>query len=162
MEFPGALYHVIVRGNERRDVFRDDADRELYLRRVHHYRERFEFRLLAYCLMSNHVHLALESGSVPLSRVMLGLQSSYTQAFNRRYRRSGHLFQGRYKAYLVDGDRYFAALIRYVHHNPVEARLLGSADFQQQLGKQLAAGVKTYFQRAGVPLNGANTSGAAQ
>src|SRR6266571_8244480 len=55
---------------------------------------------------------------------MLGLQSSYTQAFNRRYRRSGHLFQGRYKAFLVDGDRYFAALIRYVHHNPVEARLV--------------------------------------
>jgi REP element-mobilizing transposase RayT len=123
VEFAGALYHVIVRGNERRDVFRDDSDREGYLRRLERYRERFEFRLLAFCLMSNHVHLAVEAGSVPLSRVMLALQSSYTQAFNRRHRRVGHLFQGRYKAFLVDADRYFVALIRYIHRNPVEAGL---------------------------------------
>ena len=123
VEFPGALYHVIVRGNERKAVFRDDADRELYLRRLAHYRERYEFRLIAYCLMTNHVHLALETGEVPLSRVIHGLQSSYTQAFNRRYRRSGHLFQGRYKAFLVDADRYFVALLRYIHSNPLEARL---------------------------------------
>lgn len=128
VEFPGALYHVIVRGNERKAVFRDDADRELYLRRLRHYRERFEFRLLAYCLMTNHVHLALETGQAPLSQVIHGLQSSYTQAFNRRYQRSGHLFQGRYKAFLVDGDRYFVALLRYIHCNPVEAHLTERAE----------------------------------
>ncbi len=123
IEFPGALYHVIVRGNERKAVFHDDADRELYLGRLAHYRERYEFRLIAYCLMTNHVHLALETGDVPLSRVIHGLQSSYTQRFNWRHRRSGHLFQGRYKAFLVDAERYFFALLRYIHRNPLEARL---------------------------------------
>jgi putative transposase len=123
VEFPDGLYHVIVRGNERKAVFRDDADRELYLRRLAHYRERFEFRLIAYCLMTNHVHLALETGEAPLSRAIHGLQSSYTQAFNRRHQRSGHLFQGRYKAFLVDADRYFLALLRYIQCNPLEAGL---------------------------------------
>lgn len=94
IEFPGALYHVIVRGNERKDVFRDDADREEYLHRLAHYREKFQFRLLAYCLMNNHVHLAIEVSRDPLSRIMAGLQSAYTQYFNRRHRRVGHLFQG--------------------------------------------------------------------
>lgn len=121
IEFPGALYHVIVRGNERKSVFHDDADRELYLGRLAHYRERYEFHLIAYCLMTNHVHLALETREVPLSRVIHGLQSSYTQRFNRRHHRSGHLFQGRYKAFLVDAERHFLALLRYIHRNPLEA-----------------------------------------
>lgn len=127
LEFPGAVYHVTVRGNERRPVFRDDSDRNEYLDRIAHYRERFRFRLLAYCLMTNHVHLAVRSGPVPLSRVMAGLQSSYTQWFNRRHGRVGHLFQGRYKAFLVQEDRYLLALIRYIHLNPVCARLVESA-----------------------------------
>ncbi len=124
IEFPGAVYHVVARGNEQRDVFQDDADRERYLARLDHYRTRFQFRVYAYCLMSNHVHLALEAGLVPLSRIMLCLQGSYTQQFNRRHSRVGHLFQGRYKAFLVDKDRYLLALIRYIHENPVCARLV--------------------------------------
>src|SRR6266540_7041284 len=124
IEFPGAMYHVIVRGNERKAVFRDDADREDYLRRLARYREKFGFRLLAYCLMNNHVHLAIEAGNDPLSRIMAGLQSSYTQYFNRRHDRSGHLFQGRYKAFLVEKDRYALALVRYIHENPVKARVV--------------------------------------
>jgi REP element-mobilizing transposase RayT len=121
IEFAGALYHVIVRGNERKAVFRDDQDRSHYLERVAHYRGKFGFRLLAYCLMDNHVHLAIEAGEVPLSRIMAGLQSSYTQAFNRRHRRVGHLFQGRYKAFLIEKDRYALALLRYIHENPTRA-----------------------------------------
>ena len=74
---------MIVRGNERRAVFRDDADRERYLERLAHYREKFSFQLLAFCLMDNHVHVAIETGQPPLSRIMAGLQSSYTQYFNR-------------------------------------------------------------------------------
>jgi len=127
LEYPGAVYHVVARGNERREIFRDDSDRELYLSRVRHYRERFGFRLYAYCLMTNHLHLALETGQVPLSRVMLGIHGSYTQAFNRRHRRAGHLFQGRYKAFLVQKDRYLLALIRYIHENPVKAKIVGRA-----------------------------------
>src|SRR5712692_3372356 len=106
LEFAGAVYHVVVRGNERRAIFRDDGDRERYLSRPAHYREKFGFRLLAFCLMDNHVHLAIGTGEKPLSRIMAGLQSSYTQSFNRRHRRVGHLFQGRYKAFLVEEDRY--------------------------------------------------------
>jgi putative transposase len=95
LEFAGAVYHVIARGNEQRDVFRDDSDREFYLRRLARYQTKFRFRLYAYCLMTNHVHLALETGPVPLSRIVLALHSSYAQAFNQRHRRVGHLFQGR-------------------------------------------------------------------
>ncbi|MEO8431104.1 MAG: transposase [Acidobacteriota bacterium] len=127
LEFPGAVYHVTARGNERRSVFRDDRDREEYLARVARYRERFRFEVLAYCLMTNHVHLALRCGPIPLSRIMAGLHSTYTQWFNCRHRRVGHLFQGRYKAFLVQEDRYLVALIRYIHRNPVEAKLVARA-----------------------------------
>jgi putative transposase len=120
----GGVYHVIARGNERSAIFRDDRDREQYLSRLAHYRRRFGFRLLAYCLMGNHVHLAIRRGPVALSRVMAGLQSSYTQWFNRRHRRSGHLFQGRYKAFLVQEDVYLLGLVRYIHENPVKAKLV--------------------------------------
>lgn len=118
---------MIVRGNERKAVFRDDADRIMYLARLTHYREKFGFRLLAYCLMDNHVHLAIETADAPLSRVMAGLQSSYTQYFNRRHARVGHLFQGRYKAFLVEKDRHALALLRYIHENPVKAGLVARA-----------------------------------
>ncbi len=124
VEVAGGLYHVIVRGNERKAVFRDDSDRERYLKRLAHYREKFGFQLLAYCLLDNHVHLAMETGKIPLSRVMAGLQSSYTQYFNRRHERVGHLFQGRYKAFLVEEDPYALALLRYIHENPVKARIV--------------------------------------
>ncbi|MDQ6894878.1 MAG: transposase [Acidobacteriota bacterium] len=121
LEAEGCLYHVVARGNERRPVFLDDRDRNEYLRRLAGYRERFRFELLAYCLMRNHVHLAIRRGGVTLGTIMHALQSSYTQWFNRRHERVGHLFQGRYHASLVDHDRYFLALLRYIHLNPVEA-----------------------------------------
>lgn len=127
LEFPGAVYHVTARGNERRPVYRDDRDREEYLARIAEYRDRFQFQLLGYCLMTNHVHLAVRTGVVPLSRIMGGLHSTYTQWFNRRHRRVGHLFQGRYKAFLVQEDCYLVALIRYIHRNPVEAKLVERA-----------------------------------
>jgi REP element-mobilizing transposase RayT len=128
VEVAGGLYHVIVRGNERRAVFRDDADRAKYLQRLAHYREKLSFQLLAYCLLDNHVHLAIETGKPPLSKVMAGLQSSYTQYFNRGHDRAGHLFQGRYKAFLVEEDPYALALIRYIHENPVKAHIVERPD----------------------------------
>jgi putative transposase len=144
IEFAGALYHVIARGNERKPVFRDDEDRRDYLERLAHYREKFEFRILAYCLMNNHVHLAIETGKAPLSRIMAGLQSSYTQYFNRRHGRVGHLFQGRYKSFLIEKDRYALALLRYIHENPVKAGMVArpqdyawSSDRHYRRGKGL-------------------------
>jgi putative transposase len=128
LEFPGAMYHVIARGNERKSIYRDDEDRQRYLDRLAFYREKFSFQLLAYCLMDNHVHLAIETGKAPLSRIMAGLQSSYTQYFNWRHARVGHLFQGRYKAFLVEEDPYGLALIRYIHENPVRAKAVERAE----------------------------------
>ena len=118
VEFDGALYHVIVRGNQRQRTFHDDRDRESYLQRIEHYRQRYRFRLYAYVLMSNHVHLLMESQRVGLSKIMQGIQGSYTQSYNRRHRKVGHLFQGRYKAILCDRDAYLMELVRYIHLNP--------------------------------------------
>jgi putative transposase len=90
---------------------------------LEHYRVKFHVGIYAYCLMPNHVHLLLESGSEPLSKFMQGLQQSYAQYFNRSYRKVGHLFQGRYKAIICDKDKYLLALLRYIHFNPVRAGL---------------------------------------
>ena len=119
----GLLYHVIVRGNQRRKTFRSDDDYKVYLDRLEKYRAKFQVRIHAYCLMPNHVHLLLETGSTPLAKFMQGLQQSYTQYFNRRYHKVGHVFQGRYKAIICDKDKYLLALVRYIHLNPVRARL---------------------------------------
>jgi len=127
LEVPGGLYHVTARGNERRALFRGDGDRREYLELLARCREKFRFQLLAYCLMTNHVHLAIRTGAEPLSRIMARLHSIYAEEFNRRHDRVGHLFQGRYKASLVRDDRYLFALLRYVHRNPVSARIVSRA-----------------------------------
>src|SRR5215472_13522323 len=118
LEVLGGLYHVIARGNERRSIFRDDADRRRYLALIARYREKFGFQFLAYVLMNNHVHLAIETGEAPLSKVMAGLQSSYTQYFNRRHDRVGHLFQ------FVWGQSSFVVLL-CPHGSPAAARGVG-------------------------------------
>lgn len=121
---PGLLYHVIVRGNQRRLTFRNHDDYRAYLDRLDKYRAQCRVRVYAYCLMPNHVHLLVETGATPLAKFMQGLQQSYTQYFNRRYRKVGHLFQGRYKAIICERDKYLQALIRYIHLNPVRAKLV--------------------------------------
>jgi putative transposase len=122
VEFAGALYHVIARGNQRRDIFADDEDRRGYLQRLEHYRVRYQFTVYAYMLMSNHVHLLLETGSVPLSKIMQGIQFSFTQRYNRRHGTTGHVFQSRYKAILCDRDAYLLELVRYIHLNPARMK----------------------------------------
>ena len=122
VEFAGAFYHVISRGNQRQTIFRSDADRKYYLERLEHYRQRYGFKVYAYVLMSNHVHMLLETREVPLSRIMQGLQFRYTGYFNKKYNKVGHLFQGRYKAILCDRDAYLLELVRYLHLNPQRMR----------------------------------------
>ncbi len=130
IEYPGALYHVIARGNQRRDVFHDDMDRLRYLAKLRAYKQRYGFRVYAYVLMTNHVHLLLEPQHIALSKIMQGLHQSYTQGYNRRYGAVGHVFQGRYQAILCDRDAYLLALVRYIHLNPVRARLVADpADY---------------------------------
>jgi REP element-mobilizing transposase RayT len=119
----GLLYHVIVRGNQRRKTFGHDDDYRAYLDRLEKYRTQCQVRIYAYCLMPNHVHLLVETGSPPLAKFMQGVQQSYTQYFNRRYRKVGHLFQGRYRAIICDRDKYLLALVRYIHLNAVRAKL---------------------------------------
>jgi putative transposase len=119
VQFSGAIYHVTIRGNGRRNIFGDDRDRERFLLRLAESVKTYGIRLYLFCLMSNHVHLLLETPSPNLSRFMQSLETGYTVYFNLRRRTSGHLFQGRFKAKLVEGDDYLLKLSRYVHLNPV-------------------------------------------
>ncbi len=124
IEYPGAFYHVIVRGNQGQNIFSDRQDRIEYLNRVMHYKHKCGFVLYAYVLMSNHVHLLVETTTTPLSKIMQFLNFTYTRRFNRKYGKTGHLFQGRYKAFLCDRDTYLLALVRYIHLNPVRAGIV--------------------------------------
>jgi putative transposase len=122
IEYDGALYHVTSRGNERRSVFRDDTDRELFLNILAQVRERFHWICHAYCLMNNHYHLVIETPDGNLSKGMRQLNGVYTQAFNKRHGRVGHLFQGRFKGILVQKESHFLEVCRYVVLNPLRAR----------------------------------------
>jgi len=123
IEYPGAVYHVICRGNDRRAVFRDDQDRTRYLEKLSRYCQEKTVELLSYCLLTNHVHLLLETPEGNLSKMMQAFQTSYTVYFNKRHRRSGHLFEQRYKALLVDKDNYLLQVSCYIHLNPVAAKI---------------------------------------
>lgn len=125
IEFPGAVFHVISRGIERRELFRDDDDRRRYLAFLQRAIARSAASLYAYCLMGNHVHLAIEPGKTSLSGVMRSLNTSYAGYFNARHRRTGYVFCGRYKAFLVDREEYLLSLVRYIHENPVKAGVVG-------------------------------------
>jgi putative transposase len=124
IHFPGALYHVITRGNRRQGVFLDEKDFERFLIYFSDSKTRHVFHLYAYALMKNHLHLLLEVEDVPLSRIMQTLLFRYTRYFNRRHGETGHLFQGRYKAILCDKDAYLLELVRYIHLNPVRAKVV--------------------------------------
>lgn len=126
IEFPGAIYHVTSRGNARRKIFQDDSDRETFLSTLAWVVERFGWICHAYCLMDNHFHLMIETPEPNLSRGMRQLNGVYTQGFNRRHRKVGHLFQGRFKAILVERDSYLQELARYVVLNPVRAKMVKS------------------------------------
>jgi REP element-mobilizing transposase RayT len=122
IEYPGALYHITTRGNARRSIFKDDSDRRLLLDILHQVSHRYQWLCHAYCLMDNHYHLVLETPDGNLSLGMRQLNGVYTQAYNRRHRRVGHLFQGRFKAILVDKESHLLEVCRYVVLNPVRAK----------------------------------------
>lgn len=128
IHFTGAVYHVILRGNAGQDIFYDAADRSRFFLLLQQGTVRFGHRIHAFCLMTNHIHLALQVGEVPLARIMQNLGFRYTQFVNLRHGRKGHLFQGRYKALLIDVDAYLLELVRYLHLNPVRAGMVVHPD----------------------------------
>jgi len=123
IEYEGAVYHVTSRGNERKDIYKSDRDREKFLEYLGIAHKRFNIIVHAYCLLSNHYHFVIETPFANLGRFMQFLNSSYTMYFNTKRKRNGHLFQGRYKAILVDKDNYMQELSRYTHLNPVRAKM---------------------------------------
>lgn len=121
IEFPGALYHITSRGDRQEAIYEDDEDRRAYLEVLGDVVERFAWLCYAYCLMGNHYHLVIETLEGNLAKGMRHLNGVYTQLSNRRHGRVGHLFQGRYKAILIDKDAYWLEVSRYVVLNPVRA-----------------------------------------
>jgi len=130
VHYEGALYHVICRGNNREWVFTTNDQKQRYIDFIRKYKDRFGFKLYAWVVMSNHVHLLIEVGKAPLSKIMQGLQQSYTQWYNRNNQRVGHVFEQRYKAIHCNKDAYLLNLLRYIHQNPVRVNLEGGLDYQ--------------------------------
>jgi REP element-mobilizing transposase RayT len=126
IEFPGAVYHITSRGNARQTIFNDDADCIGFLEILCSTVKRYKWLLHAYCLMGNHYHLLVETPEGNLSKGMRQVNGIYTQYYNRRHKRSGHVMQGRYKSVLVDKDNYLLELCRYIVLNPVRAGLVKS------------------------------------
>lgn len=124
IEFPGGLYHVTARGNGRQSIFDDDTDCARFLKVLTSVVSRYNVICHAYCLMGNHYHLLLETPEGNLSRAMRQLNGVYSQAFNRRHQRPGHVFQGRFHAQVVDKDDYLRTVCRYIVLNPVRAGLV--------------------------------------
>src|SRR5579859_3715129 len=127
IEFSGAFHHVMARGNARQNIFRDTQDRQAFLAGLKRVCERFDWRIWAYCLMDNHYHLLVETLEPTLSRGMREINGVYTQGFNRRHSRVGHVFQGRYKSLLIEKDAYLLELSRYIVLNPVKAKICRGA-----------------------------------
>ena len=122
--YPGAIYHVMSRGNRKKNIFEDVEDYVRFLDIVQDAQEMYGFTVHAICLMTNHFHIEIETSEVALSRIMQRIKSLYAEDFNYRHHYSGHLFEGRYNACLILNDRYFLEVSRYIHLNPVKAGMV--------------------------------------
>ena len=143
--YPGAYYHVTSRGNEQKDVFKSRRDREKFLEYLASATERYGAAIHVYCLMSNHYHLLLETPEGNLSQIMRHINGAYTTYYNIKRKRTGHLFQGRFKAILVEADEYALELSRYIHLNPVR---VGMAE---KPGEYSWSSFKSYIGQGNVP-----------
>jgi len=124
LDIPGALHHIMVRGINKADIFDDDQDKTQFLERLGDLVTKGQCRIYAWGLMSNHVHILFKSGKYGISAVMQKLLTWYAQYYNRRHKRTGHLFENRYKSILCDEDNYLLALVRYIHLNPIRAGIV--------------------------------------
>ena len=145
LEYPGAIYHVTARGDRRESIYEDDNDRLQWLDILSRACERYNWQVHAYCLMDNHYHVLLETAEGNLSKGMRHLNGVYTQYFNRQHNRVGHVFQGRFKAILVEKEAYLLELSRYVVLNPIRARMIKDMDqwewssYRASIGKAAAS-----------------------
>jgi REP element-mobilizing transposase RayT len=133
INYPGAFYHVTCRGNERKNIFADDRDRSMFLDKLKTSLGIYQVQVHAYVLMNNHFHMIVETPKGNLSEFMRHFNISYTAAFNRRHNRVGHLYQGRFKAILIDADSYLLELSRYVHLNPVRLASYKGRDVREKI-----------------------------
>lgn len=124
IQIEDGFYHITSRGNDRKVIYSSQRDFEKFLEYLRTAKDKFKFYLHAYCLMSNHYHLFIETTQANLSRIMQYLNTSYSVYYNLKHKKTGHLFQGRYKSVLVQQDAYFAELTRYIHLNPVRANIV--------------------------------------
>ena len=124
LDAPGVLHHIIIRGIERRKIFRDDQDKDRFVDRLATLLPETQTACYAWALMSNHAHFLLRSGSAGISTLMRRLLTGHAVYFNRKYRRHGQLFQNRYKSIICQEDIYFKELVRYIHLNPLRAMLM--------------------------------------
>lgn len=123
-----AVYHIMLRGNEKHAIFLDDEDRIRFLDTLKIKKEENKFELYAYCLMDNHVHLLLNEKDSPIARIMKCINVSYAIYFNKKYNRVGHLFQDRFRSEAIDQDSYLLSAARYIHNNPVKAGIIESPE----------------------------------
>ena len=146
IDAPGALHHIVIRGIERKAIFEDDDDREDFIDRLSGLLQETATPCYAWALMTNHVHLLLRTGNVPIASIMRRLLTGYAVRFNLRHRRHGHLFQNRYKSILCEEDTYFEQLVAYIHLNPVRAGIVNDvaalkayayAGYSALMGKKL-------------------------
>jgi putative transposase len=133
IEYPGAIYHVTCRGNERKEIFRDNSDRKRFLEILIISQEIYNVEIFSYVLMKNHFHILLKTELGNLGEFMRHFNISYTSYFNRRHRRIGHLYQGRYKSMLIESEKYLSMVSRYIHLNPVRTKVMIKKSGQEKL-----------------------------
>lgn len=123
LEYPGGIYHIIQRGNNREYIFDNSEDKEFILSLLHEYSKKFSFDIYGYVIMSNHYHLIIKPSDTPLKDIMHRINNKFSREYNKKYKRTGHVFENRYKGILVIDHRYLLSLLRYVHQNPVVANI---------------------------------------
>lgn len=126
--FENAFYHVFSRGNNKQKIFLEESDYRKFLKIIGKLKEKYDHLLFGYCLMPNHFHLLIETRKMPISKILSSLLTSYTIYFNKKYKRSGHLFQDRFRSLICDKENYFLTVARYIHLNPVKAQLVNKPE----------------------------------
>jgi len=127
-EYKGGMYHVIARGNNKEYIFKESIDKGYFLKQLKEHSEGMDYRVYGYVLMDNHYHIIIQTYNRKLQEIMHQINNKYSKYFNGKYKRVGHVFQGRYKAVLVQDERYLLSLLRYIHQNPLKAHLCESID----------------------------------